>query len=188
MENWLDSNEIETIIEQLNPQLQTGKAYDANWQLLKKENSQTEHYLLSGALKTQTPTLMLFDKHQGFVYRRWDGAHWHTELRNIQRGKTAYSEQQSLLKDAWDTLLALTNTNIKTTWYTPYDKQGTFDPRYQLIECDQTWYCFINNSVYEESNRRVKQARGYTEITFSTKCKPVFDLEMINQALDRLIT
>ena len=36
MDSWLDSNEINDLIKQLNPDLEQGKNYDANWQKLRR--------------------------------------------------------------------------------------------------------------------------------------------------------
>ena len=184
MENWLENSEIDQLIAQLNPQLQTGKQYDANWEQLKRERKQKIDF--DRTTKTQSPTLMDFDSHQGFVYRRYDGAHWHTELRNLDRDLTGLTPAQHTLKDLLDTLRVVTDLDVQTQWITPIKESKTFDPRYQLIHTGKEWWCVINDCVYAESRRRRRENRGYTEITFSTKLEPVFTQQSLNTALDKI--
>lgn len=184
MDTWLDTEEVDKLIQELNPHLQTGIQLDTNWQKLKLERK--PRYDFDKTVKSQSPTVMLFENNQGFVYRRWDGAHWHTELRDIDEG-TAFTASQRRLKDAIDTLQALTQ-NLNLKWITPLNKQSdSYDPRYQLVTQGDRWYCLIDNKLYEESNRRQQTGKTYTEITFSTRNKPIFDIDTINQLLDKLI-
>lgn len=185
MDTWLDDKQIDAIIQELNPHLQTGKGYDVNWENLKKERVPVIDF--ERTIKTKSPTLLEFERNYSFVYRRYDGAHWHTELREIDsvKGLTCVQRQ---LKDSIDTLLAVTHSEIQLKWRTPIVKKtNQFDPRYQLLTDGITWYCCINDCVYEQSNRRLKQDRGYTEITFSTRNDPVFTQSTVDALLDKYV-
>jgi len=169
-------------------QPQPAKTYDANWTKLKQER--TPIYDMSRCVKTQTPTLLKHEKNYSFQYRRWDGAQWHTELREVdtKHKKQGLNETQKRLKENIDTIFVLGKYPHKPLWITPIEKKtNSFDPRYQLIRIDNVWYCVIDHNVYEQSNTREIQNRGYSEITFSTKKEPVFTLELTEALLDRLI-
>lgn len=187
MDTWLNNSDIEILIKQLNPELEKGRDYDNNWEMLKKEKQPL--FDLSRCVKASTPTLFVFENHFSFSYRRFDGAHWHTELRavDIEQRSNGLTSEQRLLKDAVDTLLALTNSDFKLKWITPINQNtNQFDPRYQLIKMNDEWLCVINGKAYLESSNRVRQGRNHAEITFSTREKPVFDLNTINDKLDQL--
>jgi hypothetical protein len=183
MDTWLDEPDIDALIRELNPSLQTGKDYDANWELLKRERVPLIDF--ESTVKTQSPTLLEFERNYSFVYRRYDGAHWHTELREVDSVKGLTTAQRQL-KDSIDTLLALTHSGIHLKWRTPIVKKtNQFDPRYQLLTDGNTWYCCINDCVYEQSNRRQRKDKGYTEITFSTRKTPVFTQTTVDLLLDK---
>jgi hypothetical protein len=183
MDSWLTQKDLDALTAQLNPSLQTGLGVDYNLQQLRSERSQILDF--STTVKTQTPTLLEFDKHWGFSYRRFDGASWHTELRDVYEDHALTSTQRQL-KDAIDTLQVLAHTNLGLKWITPRNKNQQYDPRYQLLRQGNTWYCCIDLKIYQESTRRRRVDRGFTEITFSTKEKPVFDIETIDALLDKV--
>lgn len=179
MDIWLTEEEMQALCNIESKPLEI----DVNWQQLKQ--SRKPKFDFHKTVKTQSPTLMLFEKHNGFVYRRWDGAHWHTELRQLDRALGLTSTQRRL-KDSIDTLLVLKHAGFKLTWQTPLIKDsGDFDPRYQLLTDGEIWYCCINDKIYSQSNQRVRQDKGYTEITFSTRCDPIFTQHSVEQLLDK---
>jgi hypothetical protein len=190
MDEWQE-NEIQLLIDQLNPHLQTPTHIDHNWQKLKLEQTQQKVlYDLNKTVKTQTPVLLEFDKNYSFSYRRWDGAHWHTEYREIEtegrcQGLTTLQKQ---FKDSLDTLFAIGHANIKRTWITPLKRpEESFDPTYQLVKIDQEWFCLIDNALYAQSRRTKKSYKNYHEIGFSTRNPPVFTQEFIDKKLDQLL-
>lgn len=183
MDIWLDETETDKIIRQLNPQLHKGKQYDTNWELLKQEKPL--HYNTEKTVKTQTPRLYVFEKNVGFSYRRHDGAHWHTELRELDLDKCGLTQAQHRLRDSINTLANVTNSDIKLTWITPYLKSGAFDPRYQIIKTEDTWLCCIENKIYAASNRKERKDKAQIEITFSTTNKPVFEQSQLDTLLDK---
>lgn len=190
MDSWLDSNEINDLIKQLNPDLEQGKIYDANWQKLRREQQQKIFYPLDNCVKTQTPTLLDFETNYSFTYRRFDGAHWHTEIRDIDTKfrKQGLTPLQKQLKDNIDTIFALKNFERKPQWITPVDKKtDNYDPRYQMVKIGSVWLCCIDNCLYESSSRRERQDRGYYEIRFSTNRKPLFTKESTDKILDRIL-
>lgn len=183
MDTWLDDSEVDALIQTLNPHLQTGKQYDSNWELLKRERAPLIDF--ERTVKTKSPTLLKFEHNYSFIYRRHDGAHWHTELREVDNVK-GLTSTQARLKDSIDSLLALTHSSIHLKWITPIDKRTKqFDPRYQLLTDGKIWYCCINDCVYEQSNCRYRADKGYAEITFSTNNPPVFTQSSLNKLLDK---
>lgn len=186
MEHWLDAEDIQKLVYELNPQLQTGKQFDENWEKLKRERSNP----FDKTVKTKSPTLLEFEKNYSFVYRRYDGAQWHTELRDIdtEYRKTGLTPDQHILKDRIDTIMVLSDGGFKIKWITPVDQTSDrYDPTYQLLMINGSWYCCINNKIYATSNSRKPPNREYVEHTFSTKNPPVFTLESTNEILDRLV-
>ena len=183
MDIWLTQEEL----DQLCAVPRQGREYDANWEQLRNERKPLID--LERTVKTQTPTLLEFDKHVSFTYRRWDGAHWHTELRNIDtKAPPALATEQRTLKDSIDTVLAVTHSTQKLSWYTPIDAQGRYDPRYQLCkDANNKWYCCIDNSIYSCSNSRAKADRGYTQHTFSTREPAVFNQHTLDKLLGELL-
>lgn len=181
MDQWLRTQDIDTLIAQLNHTLPLPKDYDQNWEALKRERANP----FLKCVRTQSPALMLFEKHQGFVYRRWDGAHWHTELRNLSE-QTAFTPAQAQLRDSLQTVCAVGKLRLNLQWYTPVHERS-YDPRYQLIHTGTEWWCVIDNCVYAESTRRQPENRGYTEVRFSTRKSPVFTPAQLASALDALI-
>lgn len=177
--------DIDAIIKQLNPHLNVGKQYDTNWELLKQEKPL--HYDTEKTVKTQTPTLYVFEKNVGFSYRRHDGAHWHTELRELDPDKSGLTPAQHRLRDSINTLANITNSDLPLTWMTPYKKQGGFDPRYQILKTEDTWLCCINNKIYRASNCRTRKDKPLTEITFSTRNAPLFEQSQLDTLLDKLL-
>lgn len=185
-----DDRDIDQMIAELNPDInfKTVKHYDANWAALQQETK--PKFDTSRCVKTKTPTLMQFEKHYGFVYRRFDGTSWHTELRQIDtenrvRGLTP---SQRTLKDNIDTIFALTTVEHKLRWITPTNKTSKeYDPRYQLLQFGSSWMCCINDEIYEASNTRRPPNRNHQEITFSTRQQPLFTLASTNKMLDKLI-
>lgn len=187
MDSWLDDQEVDQLIKQLNPDL-VGKEYDANWEQLKRSHT-TSRYDFDRTVKTKTPTLLDFESHYSFLYRRSDGAHWHTELRDIDTEfhKQGLTSEQRRLKDNINTIFALKQFGSKCVWITPINKQNNcFDPTYQLLKIDDAWFCCIQEKIYAVSNTRTT-TRGYTEHTFSTKNNPLFTIESTEKILDRII-
>lgn len=185
MDAWLSQDELEQLTLELNPQLQLGTAKDVNWQRLQLEQSTPRPlYDTQRTVRTKSPTLLDFDTHQGFVYRRWDGAHWHTETRNLT-AQTGYTTQQALLLDSLRTVLAVGDVDLDIEVYTPH-KHEQLDTQYQLIKLNTEWMCVIGDSVYAESTRRTRDTRGYVEIAFSTRNEPVFTQHSLDTALDNL--
>lgn len=186
MDFGLEQHEIDQLIEQLNPQQpQPTVTQDRNWQLLRQE-SHIRRDPFQQTVKTKTPSVLEFEKHSGFTYRRSDGAHWHTELRNLDPKKTAFTPQQHVLKDLLNTVFALTQSEHKIEWMTPLTKQDEFDPQYQLFKYNNEWYCLIDNCAYAASNSTVPRGKNYRQITFSTREQPVFTIEQLNKILDKL--
>jgi hypothetical protein len=182
------SDEIQDLIEQLNPDYQqhTGKDYDANWDKLRRERTDP----FAAVVKTKSPTLLQHPKNYSFVYRRYDGAHWHTELRSIdtEQRKVALTGEQKRLKDNIDTIWMYTNAPNKLVWHTPIDQStDQYDPRYQLITIGAAWYCCIDNKIYETSNNRQPPNKAYQELTFSTAKPCVFSIQSTEAILDRIL-
>jgi len=187
-----DPRDIDRMIAELNPDInfKTVKHYDANWAALQQETKSKFKFDTSRCVKTKTPTLMKFEKHYGFVYRRLDGASWHTELRQIdtENRVIGLTPSQRTLKDNIDTIFALTTFEHKLRWITPTNKTTKeYDPCYQLLQFGSSWMCCINDEIYEASNTRSQTNRNYQEITFSTRQQPLFTLASTNQLLDKLI-
>lgn len=179
---------IDRMIRELNPSLDTGVNTDANWNKLREEQQSSKpRYDMTKTVKSQTPVLLDFDSHQAFTYRRWDGAHWHTEMRNLQWGSTALQQEQAKFRDSFNTVMALTYKQ-KITWATPLTEKREYDPRYQLL-CynDKEYLCLINCVLYAQSTARHRQERGYTEISFNTRLEPVATQHTLELALDKLI-
>lgn len=189
MENlWLDDDLIQQMIKELNPGIVSGSGrdYDANWEKLKRET----HNPFGKTVKAQTPVLLEFEKNYAFTYRRYDGAHWHTELREVDtKYKTqGLTETQKHLKENIDTIMVLKHFGERIQWITPTIKAcGSFDPRYQLLRLGSSWMICVDDKIYETSNRRRQESRNYTEITFSTKQSPVFTLDSTEAILDRIL-
>ena len=185
MDTWLDSKDFDKLIQELNPHVQTGKQYDVNWENLRREKSNP----FDKTVKTKTPTLLKHENHYSFTYRRYDGAHWHTELCAVdtKMTKAGLTSNQARLRDNIDTITALQG-GPKLVWITPEtNKTFKFDSSYQLLRYEDCWLCCINDAIYAESNRRQQRDRNYIEITFSTRNAPVFTIEQTNSILDRII-
>lgn len=179
-------DEIANIIAQINPDLSKGREYDANWQNLRRERTNP----FDTVVKTKSPTLLEHQNSYSFVYRRYDGAHWHTELRYIdtEQRKVGLTREQRHLKDNIDTIWLYKNGPNKPVWITPIDQStDQYDPRYQLIRIGAAWYCCIDNVIYETSNRRQPPNKEYHELTFSTRNEPVFSIESTEAILDKII-
>ena len=179
---WLNQDEIDALLGID----KTQKNYDSNWENLKRERKMP----FEKTVKTQTPTLLEFENNYAFTYRRFDGAHWHTELREIDTKykKVGLTSTQRQLKENIDTIMVLKDFGGRIQWITPIIKAcGSFDPRYQLLRLGTDWMICIDNSIYETSNRRRQESRNYTEITFSTKKQPVFTIDSTEAILDRII-
>lgn len=182
MDIWLTDEELNRLTQELNGINTKPKEYDSNWEKLKQERTNP----FDTCVKTQTPTLYKFEKHNSFGYRRFDGAHWHREYRNLANPPGLTREQRQI-KDNLDTILALLHKpSIK--WHTPVTKQGDYDPRYQLLETTQGWLCLIGDCAYSVSNTKQGKQQSYTEHTFSTKQKPVFDFASLESELDFIMT
>jgi hypothetical protein len=187
-----DDAEIDNMIAELNPDInfKTIKHHDSNWAALKQAAAENHRFDTSRCIKTKSPTLMQFERHYGFVYRRFDGSSWHTELcqvdtENKSRGLTP---NQRLLKDNIDTIFALKRVEHKLKWITPTNKTSKeYDPRYQLLQFGSSWMCCINDEIYEASNTRQPPNRTHKEITFSTRSAPLFTIENTNKILDIII-
>jgi hypothetical protein len=186
-EIWLDNDLIQQAIKELNPDLPMtkGRDYDANWENLRREKPNP----FDKTVKTKTPSLLEHPKNFSFVYRRYDGAHWHTELRDIdvEFAPTGLTGNQKKLKENIDTIFAIKSVDAKLIWITPTNKSGDFDPRYQLVRLGNEWLCCINDALYECSNSRKQDYKEYVEHTFSTKNQPLFTLESTEAILDRII-
>jgi len=183
---WLDDNEMAQMIAELNPQLVKGKQYDANWENLRREKSNP----FDNTVKTKTPKLLEHSKNYSFVYRRYDGAHWHTELREIDTEfkKVGLTPNQKRLKENIDTIFVLKHFEHKAVWITPIVKKtDAFDPIYQLVRIGLEWYCCIDDALYAISNSRTPNYKEYVEHTFSTREEPLFTLESTETILDRII-
>ena len=182
----LTPEEQQQLILELNPHLAKGREWDANWQQLKREQEQPKPSVdWSRTVKTQTPQVFDFETHCAFNYRRSDGAHWHTELRNLQQ-PPGFTEQQHRFVDSLNTLLALQHLE-GFEWHTPVTEQGAYDNRYQLAKRKHTWYCLMGDILYKESTRRYREDRGYTEIRFSTRNTPTTTQQQLDLTLDELI-
>mgnify|MGYP005995783937 CR=1 FL=1 len=183
-------DEIKKLIEELNPGVfDHSKKFDLNWEELKRE-AQTYpiRYDLDRSVKTKTPTVLAYETgYFGFVYRRYDGAHWHSEYCTVdtEHYKCAMTENQNLLRDNINTCLNFLKLP-RVQWITP-ENNGKFDPRYQLMRCEDRWFCMIKDKIYEESSRRKQENKTYEEIYFSTNNKAVFTVEETNKLLDQLI-
>lgn len=189
MDTWLDSEDFSKLIEELNPQLNTVRDYDANWANLRREVA-TKPDPFARTVRTRTPALLEFEKNYSFVYRRYDGAHWHTELRDvdIKYQKSALTSEQRRLRENLATILALKDCEYTPVWITPVDQRtDQYDPKYQLVRIHTLWYCWINGGLYEVSNTRKQPGKTYHEHTFSTRNKPVFTLESTESLLDKLL-
>lgn len=179
---WLNQDEIDALLGID----KTQKNYDSNWEKLKSERPNP----FERTVKTQSPVLLEFENNYAFTYRRFDGAHWHTELREVDTKykKRGLTETQKRLKENIDTIMVLKDFGERIQWITPTIKAcGSFDPRYQLLRLGESWMICIGDSIYDTSNRRRQESRNYTEITFSTKQKPVFTLESTEEILNRII-
>ncbi len=185
MDIWLTEEDFEVLTSSIPSQ---SKNYDANWENLKRESRRKIDF--EKAVKTKSPTLLQFESHYSFVYRRYDGSSWHTELRDLDTRipKRGFTESQARLRENVNTLLALQHCDIQLQWFTPENKKTKhLDPRYQLIKGGDQWYCWINGAVYAESTRRHVDGRNYTEITFSTHNPFVFNLESTELKLNEFL-
>jgi hypothetical protein len=190
MDMWLDQEDFDTLINQINNVPTATREHDANWAALLREKNQKNRYNTDAVVKTQTPTLLKFEKNYSFVYRRFDGAQWHTELREVDTEYRChgFTEKQKRLKENVDYILSHSGFNYSAKWITPVIKKtNQLDPAYQLIQIGDSWLCCINNSIYENSSYRHQPTRSYAELTFSTKAKPLFTLESTETILDKLI-
>ncbi len=186
MDIWLTPEEVMKELGLI--QSQPPKNYDNNLESLRQERKLK--YDLNKCVKTQTPILLKHENNYSFQYRRWDGAHWHTELRQVdtERISQGLTEKQKRLKENIDLIFSLKHFEFTPRWITPLEKgTNNFDPRYQLIRIGDIWCCVINNSVYESTNYRKQQYKNYIEISFSTKNEPLFTLESTEALLDKLI-
>lgn len=184
--------EIAQMIEDLNPHknFKTIQHTDANWSALEQEARNPLAYDTNRCVKTKTPTLMQFDNHYGFVYRRFDGTSWHTQLCQLDTNNTptGLTALQRTLKDNIDTIFALTHAEHTLKWITPIDKKTKkFDTRYQLLQFGSSWMCCIDDAIYASSTQRRPPNRSHTEITFSTHAEPVFSVALTREILNRLI-
>lgn len=187
--DWSD-NEIQEMLEELNPELKHSPiTHDANWAKLQKEQRNRVVYDMSRTEKTKSPTLLKHENHYSFVYRRFDGSTWHTELCAVdtKMTKAGLTPNQFRLRSNINTIMTL-KRGPKLEWITPEtNKTFKFDSRYQLIRYENCWMCCIDDAVYMESNRRQQTYKDYTEITFSTKTAPVFTIDSTETILDRII-
>lgn len=185
-----NSKEIQSMIEELNPELKHKPViHDANWAALQREQGTNIRYDMTRCVKTRSPTLLQHQNHYSFTYRRFDGAHWHTELCavDLQQPKAGLTPSQYELRDNINTIMALKDIP-RFQWLTPEtQKTFAFDSRYQLLRYHNHWACCIDNAVYLESNRRQQKYKDYVEITFSTKNKPVFTIDSTKAILDKLL-
>jgi hypothetical protein len=183
--SWLTAEDFETLSSNLNSK--TIKHYDNHWDALKRESLSRN---LNPTVKTKSPILFDFGTHLGFCYRRFDGAAWHTETANIdtEQNSPSLTETQSRLRDNINTIMALTRQTFKIRWLTPYNnKTKTALNRYQIIQIDGDWACYIDNAVYAASRHTAKNNKNYTEIGFSTNEPPLFSLTQTEELLNRLI-
>jgi hypothetical protein len=159
--------------------------HDVNWERLKQER----HNPQCAVVKTSTPKVYAHAKHFSFSYRAFDGISWTTELRNINVDKPTHgcTSEQVTLKDSLQTVFALADCSIRLKWITPTNAEGDFDPRYQLLLINNTWYCLIGNEFYKQSNSTVPQNKTHQEITFSTRNPPAFTQASIDCILNDLI-
>lgn len=182
--------EMHEILKQLNPGYgDEPRSYDKNWAALQREQAERIQYDMNRCVRTASPTLLQHEKNYSFTYRRYDGAHWHTELCSVdlQQPKAGLTPSQYELRDNISTIMACTQ-HENFQWLTPETtKTFAFDSRYQLLRYGSAWYCCIDNAIYEESNRRQQKYKDYVEITFSTKNTPVFTIESTRATLDTLL-
>jgi hypothetical protein len=187
-DNWLSQEDFDKLTQQLNNIQPSAKTWDENWSKLKFEKQ--SHVIPDPVLKTKTPTLMLFDSGGvAFNYRVFDGASWHTQLCVVdtEMHKTGFTSEQRRFVDNYMTIVALKQLPTPK-WITP-ERKDTFalDSQYQLMQCVDSWFCMIGTEIYEESNRRQQPGREYTEVTFSTRNKPLIDLQTTEKILDKII-
>ena len=182
----LTPEEQQQLILELNPHLAKGVSVDANWTRLQLERAKPKpRFDTTHTVQTQTPTVLEFESHNSFTYRRNDGAHWHTELRNLDNTR-GFAPEQAQFVDSFNTLLSVQQLE-SFKWHTPITPQGDYDTRYQLAKRNNTWYCLIDLKLYKASTRRLREDRGYTEIQFSTRNTPIATLEQCEELLDILL-